>query len=275
MWHEFKIVLPEAMKEPVTAVLFGLGCQGTSDGDGSIDAFFGSDVLVGDVEAALSGLDGVTFTHTVVEEQDWYAGWKQGFRPLHACGLLICPPWLEDKPAPGERLVVLDPGQAFGTGDHVTTMTVLTMLKEWAEAQGDVSGARLLDLGTGTGILSIAAFLFGVRDITAVDNERQAVETATRNFSLNGLTDKIKLLSGSITAAGGGYDIILANIFQEALLDVMPGAATALRAGGSIIVSGLLAGQEGAVIDAAGRVGLSLVEVRPGGGWVSAMLRAG
>jgi ribosomal protein L11 methyltransferase len=273
MWHEFTITLPDELKEPVTGVLFGLGCVGITEGDAGLTAYFPGQEEPEKIKEALAAtFKGLSVSYKAMEEQDWYASWKEKFSPFHAAGLLICPPWRLDEcmPEAGEKILILDPGYAFGTGDHVTTMTVLGMLREWAGSHPDLTGKRFLDLGTGTGILSVAAYLYGIRDITAVDVEEAAVETSARNFTLNGIGDKARLVKGSIGEAGLGYDLIAANIFQEALLELMPDTAGALNPGGRLIVSGLLVGQEQAVITKANEAGLTLLDSSTSEGWVTA-----
>lgn len=276
MWHSFTITCPGELKEALTAALFALGCTGTTEDGGTLTAYFPGDADTDAIAAEISKFDGVSFSVNRVEEQDWYAGWKETIGPYRAAGFLICPPWKKEEcaPAPGEKLILLDPGQAFGTGEHESTVNVFDMLGDWANEQGDVSGKRLLDLGTGTGILSIAAYLHGIGEITAADTEPKAVETAARNFALNGMVGKVRLLPGSIAEAGRGYDIILANIFQEVLLELMPDIAHALNPGGEAMLSGLLTGQEARVARAAAANGLGLVEKRNRGEWVSLWLSA-
>ncbi|MBI5190126.1 MAG: 50S ribosomal protein L11 methyltransferase [Nitrospirae bacterium] len=271
-WREFTVWFPEGFRESITGMLFDAGCIGTQDEDGLVRAYFDESVPVQGVVDSLSGIQGVTFEVSDMDDQDWYASWKEQFGPMRASGLLICPPWNVVDPAPGEKLLMLDPGQAFGAGDHVTTMMVLGMLHDWAQGRDGLAEARLLDLGTGTGILAIAAHMYGVGDVTAVDNVVPAIETAGRNLSLNGLVGSIKMLPGSIGEAGKGYDIILANIFQEVLLDLMPDMVAALKPGGVVIVSGLLEGQEDAVFAAAEKAGLRLASKKSDCGWVSASL---
>lgn len=273
MWHEFKIKLHEDIKEPVIAALYELGCQGITEGDGELSAYFQSDVNPAKVLKVISDFGGVKASHGVVQEQDWYASWKENFKPFHAEGIMICPPWEDCNAGPDEKVMILDPGQAFGTGDHITTSTVLGMLKSWAESQQGLPGKRFLDLGTGTGVLSIAALLYGITDITAVDVEDDAIHTAGRNISLNNMSERISLIHGSINEAGRGYDFIAANIFQEALLDMMPDIAAALNKNGKVAVSGLLSGQEEKVIKAARASGLEVVEEVPASGWVSVLFR--
>jgi len=274
MWHEFQIKCPDNLKEQVIAALYALGCQGITEGDVELSAYFQSDVDPAMVTGALSVFSGVESSIIPVPEQDWYASWKENFKPFHTAGIMICPPWEDCNAGSDEKKMILDPGQAFGTGDHVTTSTVLGMLKSWVESIHDLHVMRFLDLGTGTGVLSMAAALYGVTDITAVDVEDDAIRTAARNFLLNNMSERISLIHGSIKEAGRGYDFIAANIFQEALLGLMPEIATALNKNGKVAVSGLLSGQEEQVIQAAKSSGLKVVEVIPGSGWVSVLFQS-
>jgi ribosomal protein L11 methyltransferase len=275
-WKELTITCPADLREAVTAVLFERGCLGISEEYDTMHAYFSSDTDMGALSAAVYAFKGVTFSRSDVAEQDWHAGWKKTIGPYRVAGLLICPPWKKDVcvPAEGESLVILDPGQAFGTGDHESTTAVLMMLSSWSEKQTGIASKRVLDLGTGTGILSIAAWSFGVRDITAVDIEPKAVETAARNFELNGLTKHIRLIQGSVDDAGGGYDLVLANIFQEVLLDVMPYLAKALNPGGEAVMAGLLSGQEHKVIRSAEAHGLRFIEKAVNEDWICLRLSA-
>jgi len=275
-WQELTITCPASLKEAVTAVLFQNGCLGISEEYETLRAYFPVGTDLDTVAAELSGFEGVTFSRTEVADQDWHAGWKETIGPYRVAGLLICPPWKKDESVPvqGERLVILDPGQAFGTGDHESTAAVLGMLASWSGRQADIGSKRLLDLGCGTGILSIAAYMYGARDITAVDIEQKAVDTAARNFELNRLTGHIRLVHGSVSDAGYGYDLVLANIFQEVLLDVMPVLSTILNPSGEAVLAGIITGQEGRVIMAAESCGLGLREKTVKDDWVCLRLSA-
>jgi ribosomal protein L11 methyltransferase len=275
LWRELTISFPIESKEPITAVLYAHGCEGMSEEDGRIMAYFPEDVATDEVMDALTGFGNITTAWSGIAEQDWQAGWKEGVGPFRVAGLLICPPWKTCTPEAGETLITIDPGAAFGAGEHETTRMMLNMLREWADAQEGLSGKRLLDLGTGTGILSIAAHVLGVGDVTAADVEQRAVDTARVNLALNGLSDKVRLIHGGMSDAGTGYDVILANIFLEVLIEVMPEAARALKPGGTLILSGLLKGQEDEVIASARAAGLELYGVREDGRWVGALFTGG
>ncbi|HEY3347763.1 MAG TPA: 50S ribosomal protein L11 methyltransferase, partial [Nitrospirota bacterium] len=172
MWDEYKITLPDELREPVMAVCYDLGCEGITEERGYLLAYIPVSVGHSRVTEALSVFPGLTVTGRLLEDQDWYATWKETFVPFESEGIIVCPPWRTVEPQPGQRVMMLDPGQAFGTGEHVTTRMVMRMMREWCEAQGDgIADKDFHDFGTGTGILSIAAYFFGLMKISAVDFE--------------------------------------------------------------------------------------------------------
>ena len=276
MFIQLKISLPDNLREPVTAVLYDMGCEGIEEKDDALIAYFPDSANLDGIKDALSEFEGLSFSNEAVEEKDWQAAWKERFECVRAAGFLICPPWKAPSLASGEKLLLLDPGNAFGAGDHVTTLTVLKLLKKWADRQENLKenlrDKSLLDLGTGTGILAIGACLMGVGDVTAVDTDASSVEAAENNFALNSLTGKVRIIHGDIRAAGAGYDVVLANIFLEPLLDLMHLIPAVLKPGGTLIISGLLEGQEQAVLQEADREGLLIVESTIENGWFSGVL---
>ena len=279
MFFQLKISLPANLREPVTAVLYDMGCEGIEEKDDALIAYFPDSANPDRIKDALSKFEGLSFSNEAVEEKDWQAEWKERFECVRAAGFLICPPWkAPNVPSPpaGEKLLLLDPGNAFGAGDHVTTLAVLKLLKKWADRQENLKenlrDKSLLDLGTGTGILAIGACLMGVGDVTAVDTDASSVEAAENNFALNGLTGKVRIIHGDIKDAGAGYDVVLANIFLEPLLELMHLISAVLKPGGTLIISGLLEGQEKAVLQEADREGLLIVESTIENGWFSGVL---
>lgn len=294
MFFQLKISLPDNLREPVTAVLYDKGCEGIEEKDDALIAYFPESANLDGIKDALSEFEGLSFSSEAVEEKDWQAAWKERFECVRAAGFLICPPWKApnvpsppvgeggtecrvraglgaDLP-PGEKLLLLDPGNAFGAGDHVTTLTVLRLLRKWADRQENIGAKSLLDLGTGTGILAIGACLMGVGNVTAVDTDASSVEAAENNFALNGLSGKARIIHGDIKDAGAGYDVVLANIFLEPLLELMHLISAVLKPGGTLIISGLLEGQERAVLREADREGLLIVDSEIVNGWFSGML---
>lgn len=170
-----------------------------------------------------------------VDEEDWANAWKEHFHPLKIGNVVIKPSWREWQATPAEIVVELDPGMAFGTGLHPTTRLMIEAL------QGRVkSGMRVLDLGTGSGILAIAAARLGAQ-VEALDISDVSVEVARANVAANGLADRIEVGVGSIDAvAGRQYDLILANIIASVLIELASGLYDALQPGAEVLASGII-----------------------------------
>lgn len=209
-----------------------------------------------------------------VEEEDWATAWKAYFKPLRVGrGLVVRPAWEAYDPEPGDVVLDLDPGMAFGTGAHATTRLCLAALERKLQR-----GRAVLDLGTGSGILAIAAAKLGAEAVLALDTDPIAVTAAQRNVALNGLSDKITLAQGSLDHPAverfGPADLIVANITAASLLDLAPGIVAALRPGGVLILSGVLAERQGEVSARFGALGCSLEDAEQDEDWCALVLRA-
>ncbi len=179
--------------------------------------------------------------HTrVVHEEDWAEAWKEHF-PVLRVGrrLVIRPTWREHRPTSGDVVIALDPGMAFGTGLHPTTRLCLAGIETWADA-GLVHGASVLDIGSGSGILGLAAGLLGAGSVLAVDTDPLAVEATRRNAALNGLEQVIAARRGSVPLAEPRtFDIVVANLIAGLLVDLAPQLAAVLAPGGRLLASGI------------------------------------
>jgi len=176
-----------------------------------------------------------------IVEVDWSETWKKHM-PVLQIGerIVIRPSWLEYAPRPGDVVIQLDPGMAFGTGLHPTTQLCLRALEH-----APVSGATVLDVGTGTGVLAIAAAKLGARSILAVDKDPIAVQVAKDNVAENQVAGLVTLRHGELAAARGEYDVVLVNILARVVLGMLDdGLVTHVRPGGLLIAAGLLEGQE-------------------------------
>ena len=216
-------------------------------------------------------------------EEDWAEAWKKHYTILHiGHALVIKPSWLEYTPKPNEIIVELDPGMAFGTGLHPTTRLCMVALEEYAEKLGRVHTAglgakenplqslRMVDVGTGSGILSITAAKLGIRDILAFDLDPIAVDTATRNVAINHAESIVRVERGSITnTEQTRVDLVCINILAEVICDLSPAVAAALRPGGSVIASGILDFKADTVIDALREVGIETIEKKQEEDWVT------
>jgi ribosomal protein L11 methyltransferase len=194
-------------------------------------------VLVSDLRAAMEAYPSVELIAKPIFEQDWSVSWREFFGVVETGGrVVIVPSWIDHAAAPGQLVIRLDPGRAFGTGHHETTRMCLASLERLLRP-----GDAVLDVGTGSGILAIAAVLLGAGPVTALDIDPIAVEVAGVNFAENGVTRRVAVSAGVLTAAHTGrYDTVVANITTEANIGLAPAFATVLRPGGRLILSGIL-----------------------------------
>lgn len=198
----------------------------------------------------------------VVEEEDWAEGWKEHFHPLKIGRVIIKPTWREWSAAPGDIVLEIDPGMAFGTGLHPTTRLMIEALQTRVQP-----GMSILDLGTGSGILAMAAAFLGAR-VTAIDVSEVAMEVAQRNVVANGLQDRISITVGSIDAAEGQhFDLVLANIIASVLIDLAPGLARSLRPGAELLGSGIIDERVDDVVRAFEAAGLRVDQRVRDGDW--------
>ena len=178
----------------------------------------------------------------IIADQDWSENWKAHFKPFAIVpGLVIAPTWEKYQPARGEQVIVMDPGMAFGTGHHETTRLCLELLQM---SGAEVSGASVLDVGTGTGILGMAAALQGADRVLGVDNDPEAVRIAAENVRINNLSARLQVSDRDIRDLSLGFDIVLANIVHDVLLDLSDDLARLTKDGGTLILSGLLDGEQ-------------------------------
>ncbi len=211
-------------------------------------------------------------TFCSVAEADWAEAWKERLNILHVGRhIVIRPSWRDYVPAPGDLVIQLDPGMAFGTGLHPTTQMCLVALEELI-----CPGAEVLDLGTGSGILAIAAARLGAGHVLAVDNDPIAVDAARDNVMNNGVQGTVSVMCGSLTEASGSYDLVVVNILARVIVEmVQEGLATRVRSGGGLIAAGILANQEPEVVAALKRGDLTLVERQQRDDWVCLVAKPG
>ncbi len=215
-----------------------------------------------------------TLSPSMIDEEDWSTSWKTHFKPFVIVpGLVIAPTWEEYRPNPGEAVITMDPGMAFGTGHHATTCLSLELLRRTLSAG---TTGRVLDVGTGTGILGMAAVLFGAVAALGIDNDPVAVAAATDNVRYNGLEERMQVSQTPIGALTGPYEIVIANIVHDVLLEMAGDLTRLTGAGGSLILSGILTGDQAdniaRVFTARGFILLDLAERQE---WAALRLRKG
>ncbi len=202
----------------------------------------------------------------LVDEEDWSQAWKRYFTVHHATQrIVIKPSWRDYQAQPGEVVVELDPGAAFGTGLHPTTQLCLQALEEltWP-------GIGVLDVGTGSGILAIAAAKLGAKHVMAVDVDAVAVRVAQENVNLNRCSDQISVAEGTARMeAGSGYDLVVANIIANVIIGMAADLTERLRPGGTLVVSGIIRGRTPEVRAALRSAGLRNITSQRAGDWLA------
>ena len=223
---------------------------------------------VGHLQAFGLGAIGDVATR-VVHESDWAEAWKADF-PVMRVGrrLVIRPTWRRHRAAPDDVVISLDPGMAFGTGLHPTTRLSLAAIETVAD-RGALEGRRVLDVGCGSGVLSIAAALLNARSVVGVDTDPVAIEATTANVARNGLTDRVAARQGSVPTADQAFDVVVANLIASLLIELALPLRDELVPGGVLLASGIFGDRESEVRDAFATVGLDVRSKTTEGDWVA------
>ena len=225
------------------------------------------EALRGTPEAALYGTLEITVCD--LPEEDWQSGWKQYYKPIHVDRLVVVPLWEDYTAAPEETVMKIDPGMAFGTGAHETTRLCLKALTKL-----ELQGKTLLDVGCGSGILSIGGVLLGADRAFGCDIDQLAVEVARRNAALNGLEDKTAYAAGDLlTVVEGQYPVVVANIVADVIKMLLQDLHTVLMEGGTFIASGIIDTRKEELLEAITAAGLTVLEVEEERGWVAITAR--
>lgn len=226
------------------AVLWEMGTRGVevrpaAGTDVELLAFFeqASDPLPA-LAAALASLQPASLEPAVVPEVDWVARFREGFRGFAVGRFDIVPAWQAAVPQPGRIPLVVDPGQAFGTGTHETTRMCLRLIERLFGSASPPK--RVLDFGTGTGILGIAAARLGAEDTLGTDIDPKAVETAGENARINGVADRFRAENIPLLSIRERFDLIVANILAEILVDLKREIAALSTPDGRLLLSGIL-----------------------------------
>ena len=240
--------------------------------------------VLADVRAALAemqeflDLGECTITESETEDKDWINNWKQYFKQFYVDDILIIPSWEKVKPEDRDKMIIhIDPGTAFGTGMHETTQLCIRQLKKYV-----TKDTELLDVGTGSGILSIIALKLGARHAVGTDLDPCAVPAVEENKEVNGIpVEAFDMMIGNIIddkevqdrVGYEKYDIVTANILADVLVPLTPVIVHQMKPGAVYITSGILDVKEDVVKEAVVAAGLEVVEVTHQGEWVSVTAR--
>jgi len=298
-WLTVTVTCPEKIAEAVSdqmGVLSGAGVEvrpANSSGRQQVTGYFFLDAPggAGDLEeTAGSVLQGVTdeleklyaiynlILHepvtSIIDDQDWATSWQQFFTTTEIVpGLVIKPSWEHYSPAAGQRVITMDPGMAFGTGQHASTRMALGLLVSCFNGESGTVPGRVLDIGTGTGILAMGAAAFGADEITAIDNDPEAVTVALHNVNVNHFDWNIGVSSRPLEDLAGPFDLICANIVHDVLVEMVPAISRLAAAQSRVILSGILQGeQERNILQIYGQAGLHLVRSEHDEEWSALLL---
>ncbi|MBX3277564.1 MAG: 50S ribosomal protein L11 methyltransferase [Acidobacteria bacterium] len=285
VWYALEIGIGRAAEAPVAAQLWTAGTTGIEISEDSADAitlraYFDAAPDEDNMREAISkALEAAGLPRSLlrdlrsltIADQDWLAEWKKGYEPV-AVGerLLIVPSWKRDETGAVDRVVVqIDPGLAFGTGTHETTRGCLEMLERYWR------GGAMLDVGTGTGILAMAAIKLrpGAR-VTGFDVDPEAVEVARENAEINGVADELEIEVNKLSFYNGSeFDLVTANLTADVLVPMSRDFSGVMKSGGVLIASGILTEQREEVESAFAAAGFVVMERMPDGEWVTLALR--
>lgn len=294
-WLKIQIKAEPVLIEPISDFLIGIIGAGVETGARGEDSY---GIVTGYVEqsdldqeaidilldklssylqelALLFNVAEPVLTSTMILEEDWGKSWKEHFKPFSIVpGLIISPIWEEYEKAHGELLLEMDPGMAFGTGHHATTNLSLALLKEVLAA--DTKKLKILDVGTGTGILGMAAVLFGAGEVLGIDNDPDAVKAAEKNVAHNGLQKSMQVSLVPLSALVGEYQVVVANIVHDVLLEMSADLVRLTADDGVLILSGILVGEQvESVVAGFVERGFVLKKEKVRGEWVALMFAKG
>ena len=263
-------VHPGAKRDAVMGALFAAGAQGIQElGGAFITHVDGADAANDLLCAAVAASPDARVETEPLPDVDWTEQWKRGIRVQSLGNLSVAPPWLAADLDPATTIVI-DPGMAFGTGEHATTRGVVRLMQKILRP-----GMRVADLGAGSAVLAIAAAKLGAGQVAAIEIDPDAIGNAEENVERNGVANRVRVIEGDAAALlplVAPLDIILANIISSVLLDLLPSFTFALADSGYAILSGILFTERDDIMRALDDAGWTLIDEDHEDAWWSATI---
>ncbi len=250
------------------ALLSEIGYEGFEETDGTLLAYIDQSMYKADELNNIVLPMGIVYSEMTVQAQNWNALWESNFQPVQIDDFCVIRADFHEPPVDAIYDIVITPKMSFGTGHHATTRLVIKIMKDM-----DLEGKTLLDFGTGTGVLAIFAEMRGANSVFAIDNDIWPVNNTKENVERNGCTCIVAELGSLDTVAAGEYDVILANINRHILLHYMDMLYAQTKAGGYLVMSGLLVEDETIINEAATRAGFTFEQIMVENNWIALRYR--
>lgn len=272
-FYKLSVTLPAQPTEDITGFLWQASPEGLLEEGNTVILFFPDAADNREIVERLLQLLGMTdykIQEETVEQIDWNAEWEQSLSVIRVSPtLLIRPSFKEYTPLPGERVIVIEPKMSFGTGEHQTTRVMLQVLETT-----QCTGLRVLDVGTGSGVLAIASVMFGAEYALAIDNDDWCLENGIENAALNGVADKVSVRTAVVEdITETDFDIVIANIQKDVLLHIAGALTAKCKQGGLLLLSGLLRNDEQDIRASYTALGLEFIETLPLDEWIGMKFR--
>lgn len=266
-WMKLELSVPEELVEGISNFMIEIGAQGVYEETlepwvaNDLPELVGNDVIYAylpfdpHLENRLARLQGyiegladlfpelvkVSYKQETIEDPDWGEQWKKYFKPLRVGReIVIKPTWERYAPEGGDIVIEIDPGMAFGTGQHASTRMCLEALEDVIAKDRAIKAWEVLDVGTGTGILGIACAKLGAEKVLCLDVDKKAVSIARENIQMNDVADRVRAAGRDVTTLDGSFDLIVANLTEKILTKLRPTLVGLLRPRGYLIISGII-----------------------------------
>lgn len=277
-YKEFIVTAEPFIPDIISSILLELDITGINEEINCLKVFAGADSktdaksIVGQLKklSEQKMLFSFNVEENILEEKNWNEEWEKNINVIEVSDKIVIKPTFRNYDRKeGQIVLIIDPKMSFGTGEHQTTKLVLRMVEKYVKED-----IKVLDIGSGTGVLSIAAVKLGAKSAVAVDNDEWCYDNASENCRLNDVKEKIKVVKGEIKdIQENDFDLILANIQKNILLDIAPNIREKVSGKGMVVLSGLLFSDEKEILAAYKNIGFELLEKSVLDEWISLALK--